>query len=264
MLTIILATVIGTTWFEHYELGVRLVEQGQAAAAIPHLEAALAARQREGLQIATRPQQYIDYVPYLYLAIARQMTGDVEKARQELALAETSGVAAKSEVGRPLLVAYQLLLRGDTNVRYSKPRYAVYTKKAPVLSEQEFNMLRRDVLEKCDVPLDTKQSEAPWYANYEIGLELERKGDYPRALTHFIDAVSHRPNPQKQARTYGMWLIDYYPYFHIARAHVRLQNWECARNALDISQRLSEIRPGSPEMDEYLSLQREAERKLTK
>jgi hypothetical protein len=43
-----------------------------------------------------------------------------------------------------------------------------------------------------------------------------------------------------------------------------LQNWECARNALDISQRLAEIRPSSPEMDEYLSLQRETERKLAK
>ncbi len=98
-------------------------------------------------------------------------------------------------------------------------------------------MLRRDVLEKCDLPASTKQSEAPWYANYEIGLELERKGDYPRALSHI-------------------------PYFHIARSHVRLQNWECAKNALDISQRLAEIPPGSAEMDEYLSLQRETEREL--
>ena len=30
------------------------------------------------------------------------------------------------------------------------------------------------------------------------------------------------------ARMYGMWLIDYYTYFHIAREHMRLENWECA------------------------------------
>jgi len=106
-------------------------------------------------------------------------------------------------------------------------------------------------------------STAPWYANYELGLELERKGDYPRALTHFIDAVAHRPNPQKQARMYGMWLIDYYPYFHIARAHTRLENWQCAKNALDISQRLGEIPTAAPEMNEWLSLQRETERRLS-
>jgi hypothetical protein len=44
---------------------------------------------------------------------------------------------------------------------------------------------------------------------------------------------------------------------------VRLQNWECARNALDISNRLSEVPPGTPEMYEYLSMQRETEQKLS-
>ncbi len=265
MTTILLSLLLAAaapdsaTWYDQYETGVRLVEQGQAAAALPHLEAAYAERQKEGLQIATHSHQYLDYLPHLYMAIAQQMTGNVAKAREQLALAENSGVASKSEVGRPLLIAYELLLRGDTNVR----SYAQYSKKSPVLSEEEFNLLRRDVMAKCDVPPDTKQAEAPWYANYELGLELERKGDFPRALTHFIDAVGRRPNPQKQARMYGMWLIDYYPYFHIARSHVRLQNWECARNALEISQRLGEVPAGSPESYEYLSMQRETERKLT-
>lgn len=250
-------------WYENYERGVRLIEQGQAATALPLLESALAARQTEALQVPARPQQYIDYLPHLYLAIAYQMTGNLEKARHQLALAETSGVAVKSEVGRPLLVAYQLLLRGDTNVRSSsRPAFATYSEKQPLLTEEEFNVLRRDVLTRCDLPADTNLRKAPWYANYELGLELERKGDYPRALGHFIDAVSTRPNPQKQARTYGMWLIDYYPYFHIARSHVRLDNWECAKNALDISSRLGEIPRNAPEMSESLSLQREAERRL--
>ncbi len=266
MIQIVLAVLLSTTqpsnWYEHYELGVRLIEQGQAASALPHLEAAFAARQKEGLQVPARSQLYVDYLPHLYLAIAHQMSGDVDAARRELALAETSGVAAKSEVGRPLLVAYQLLLRGDASARSARPAYAVYEAKPPVLTEDEFNMLRRDVLTKCDLPLETKLRDAPWYANYELGLELERKGDYPRALTHFIDAVANRPNPQKQARMYGMWLIDYYPYFHIARSHVRLENWECARNALDISERLGEIPRGTPEMNEYLSLQRMTEQKL--
>lgn len=245
-----------TTWYESYERGVRLIEQGQAEEAKAPLAAAVAVRAEEGLQLPTRPQQYIDYLPHLYLAIADQMTGDVDGARKELALAETSGVAAKSEVGRPLLVAYQLLLRGNG-------AYSDYPKKAPVLTDEEFNLLRNDVLAKCDLPADTKLSAAPWYANYELGLELERKGDYPRALTHFIDAVAHRPNPQKQARMYGMWLIDYYPYFHIARSHVRLENWECAKNALDISQRVGELPPNAPEVTEMLSLMQDVERKLS-
>jgi hypothetical protein len=176
--------------------------------------------------------------------------------------AESSGLAAKSEVGRPLLIAYQLLLRGDA-LRNPHPAYATYSDKPPVLSEQEFTMLRNDVLSRCDLPADTNLRNAPWYANYELGLELERKGDYPRALTHFIDAVAARPNPQRQARMYGMWLVDYYPYFHIARSHARLENWECAKNALDISSRLREIPPSGAEMNESVSLRREAEQRLT-
>ena len=247
-------------WFEHYEKGVRLIEQGRSEPARESLRAALSARSEEGLQVPTRPQQYIDYLPHLYLAIASQMSGDVEAARKELARAETSGVAARSEVGRPLLVAYQLLLRGDATGRL--PRYAMYEQKPPVLTDAEFALLRNDVLSSCDLPIETSLENAPWYANYELGLRLERKGDHSRALTHFIDAVAKRPNPQKHARMYGMWLIDYYPYFHIARAHVRLENWQCAKNALDISQRLGEIPPHAPENDEWVSLLRVTEQKL--
>lgn len=252
---------MAATWYDHYETGVRRVEQGDAAAARAAFEAALAARGEEGLQVATRPGEYLDYLPHLYLAIAHQMSGNVEEARAALARAESSGAAARSEVGRPLLVAYQLLLRGGGTGK--GPRYADYEKKPPVLTEQEFNLLRNDVLTRCNLPPDTKPSEAPWYANYELGLQLERKGDYPRALTHFIDAVAQRPNPQKQARMYGMWLIDYYPYFHIARSHIRLENWECAKNALEISDRLGEIPRNAPELTEWLSLKNETERRLT-
>jgi tetratricopeptide (TPR) repeat protein len=254
------STASAANWYEHYEKGVRLIEQGRAGQAREALAAALAARADEGVQVPTGPQQYLDYLPHLYLAIASQMDGDVEQARKELALAETSGMAARSEVGRPLLVAYQLLLRGDAAGKF--PRYAVYEKKAPTLSEAEFNLLRNDILMKCDLPLDIKLGNTPWYANYELGLALERKGDYSRALMHFIDAVAQRPDPQKQARMYGMWMIDYYPYFHIARSHVRLENWQCAKNALDISNRLNEIPDNAPEMNEFMSLMQQTERKL--
>lgn len=248
------------TWYEHYDRGLRLIEQGQGAAARDELKAALAERPTEHLQVATAQQEYIDYLPQLYLAIADQMAGDVDAAREHLARAEDSGVAAKSEVGRPLLVAYELLLRGDTTGRFSKPAYEVYSPKPPVLTDAEFKRLRKDVLTKCNVAPDT--SKAPWYARYELALELERKGDYSRALGELIDAVALRPNPQQRARMYGMWLIDYYPYFHIARSHVRLENWQCAKNAIDISQRLGEIPPASPEFHELMAMQAETAKKL--
>ena len=187
MLTAIVAVLLATTateptWYEHYERGVRLVAQGQAAAARTEIQTALTMHDREGLQVPTSPQQYIDYLPNLYLAIASQMTGELEAARKYLARAEDSGLAAKSEVGRPLLVAYQLMLRGDMTGKEGRPTYAVYASKPPVLTEADFTMLRNDVLSKCDLPPDTKMSEAPWYANYELGLELERRAQLDDAL----------------------------------------------------------------------------------
>jgi tetratricopeptide (TPR) repeat protein len=261
LLAVFLAVTSGT-WYEHYDRGLRLIADGNGAAAREELQAALALRNKEQLQVLTRPQVYIDYLPHLYLAIASQMVGDINAARQHLTQAEDRGVAAKSEVGRPLLVAYQLLLRGDASGTHRRPAYAMYSPKPPVISEMEFKRLRQDVLTKCNVAPDTKK--APWYARYELGLELERKGDYTRALGELIDAVSLRPNPQQRARMYGMWLIDYYPYFHIARSHVRLANWECAKNALDISQKVNEIPAAAPEFQEFLALQQETARRLEK
>jgi len=141
-------------WYDHYEEGVRLIAQGDAAAARTALDAALAARAEEGLQVPSRSQQYVDYLPHLYLAIAHQMSGDVERARKDLARAEASGVAVRSEVGRPLLVAYQLLLRGDGTRRFTAydpkpPVFACLAEWDSPLLEEPHKVLSGDVEEVC-------------------------------------------------------------------------------------------------------------------
>lgn len=112
------------------------------------------------------------------------------------------------------------------------------------------------------MPPDSELAGAPWYAHYELGLEVARKGDPQRALPLFLEAIERRPDPQRRARMYGMWLIDYYPYFHVARSHMKLGNWDCARDALEISTRLKEITPGTPEYSEFFALKSEAERRM--
>ena len=85
-------------WFQLYDQGVAAIEQGRAREAGPLLEAALAKRADEGLRLRTSGVYLVDYMPYLYLAIASQMSGDLEAARRYVAAAEKSGVAAASEV----------------------------------------------------------------------------------------------------------------------------------------------------------------------
>lgn len=248
-------------WYVHYEKGLALIQDGSANEARVELEAALKERSVEGLQLAIGDRQYVDYLPHLYLAIASQMGGDVAAARKHLAAASNSGVAPKSEVGKPLFVAYELLLRGEISKPSPRPRYATYEPKPTILSDEEFRKLQGEVLSECQLPPDIDLADAPWYVPYELALKLERKGDPQRAVDLFVEAVKRRPNPQTKARTYGMWLIDYYPYFHIARAHAKLENWECAANALEISERLSELPAKANEYNEFQVLKQRAELK---
>jgi len=262
LITTLLALPVNTPWYQYYEQGVRSIERGEAVVAVGQLERALELRSEEGVDVATRSFEYIDYLPHLYLSIAHHMSGDVEEARRQLSLAEISGVAEKSVVGKPLLVGYQILLQGPDVLGRTKPRYAVYVQKPSVLTEEEFQNLKADVLAKCGL-YDAKGLESsPWYTYYEIALALERKGDPQRALNFYIEAVERRPDPQRRARMYGMWLIDYFPYYQIAKAHLQLENYECAWDALEISRRLSEIQPSYREYDEFVALRWECERQL--
>ena len=43
---------------------------------------------------------------------------------------------------------------------------------------------------------------------------------------------------------------------------MRLENWQCAKNALDISQKVNEIPTTAPEFAEFLALQQETAKKL--
>jgi len=54
-----------------------------------------------------------------------------------------------------------------------------------------------------------------------------------------------------------VWFLDYLPYFHIARAHALLGNWECAADALALSQRKTEVSAKDAEYAELKELARE-------
>lgn len=272
------------TWYELYEQGVQHVERSEPAAARLALEVALAARPEPGLRLRTYGLRYVDYLPHLYLAIACHLGGDLEAARRHLAAAEAAGAAAESESGRPLLEAYRTLLgapspqhepgpeleqeAGQEPERSMPPSpgtpddlpgFARFERSPVVLDEREHAELQRRVLSRCRLDPDTSPQRAPWYFHYELGVELERRGDPQRALDAFLEAARRRGDPQRQARLYGMWFTDYLPYYQIARAHAELGNWQCAADALAVSQRHDEIVEGDPEYFDLLSLLSEAE-----
>ena len=137
----------------------------------------------------------------------------------------------------------------------SSPRsFRDYPRRPVVLREAEYAKLRAEVLQRCQLRPETDAASAPWYFHYELGKALEGQGDPQRALDAFVEAALRRERSAREARIYGMWFTDYYPYFHIARSHARLGNWECAEDALRVSQREGEMKDREHEMAELRAL----------
>jgi tetratricopeptide (TPR) repeat protein len=253
-------------WYEFYERGVTLVEQGQGREARAAIEEALRIKADEGLALPTEGPRYVDYLPHLYLAVACHMAGDLAAARSHSVEAERSGLAAKSEAGKRLLATIRPLLDAPGDLaaatteatpepptQESPARFTVFDRKPVVLSDSEFERLQKDVLSRCRLSTAAARPGAPWYYHYELGLELERRGDNQRALDALIEAAHRKPASELSARTYGMWFLDYLPYLAIAKAHARLGNRECALDALAVSQRFGETKAQATEVRNLLS-----------
>lgn len=250
-------------WYSHYEAGVRAVEAGEADAAIEALEKALALKPDEELSVPLDPFEYVDYTPHLFLSIAHHMKGSLVTARAELEKSERAGVAEKSEYGRHLLQAQRILLTGlSSRPISSQPVLSDHWSRPELLSEEEFTSLKSNILKVCAAAHQPAGGETKWYSHYEAALEAARRGDQPRALAELLEAIVRRPEPQKRARTYGMWLVDYYPYFHVARLHAEMGQWDCALDAIQVSKRLDEIAPSSREFTEFVMLDYEAQRRV--
>lgn len=158
-----------------------------------------------------------------------------------------------------LAAAALLLLFGppiDPSPRPSAaPRsFRDYPRRPVVIGETEYARLRSEVLRRCQLRPETDSASAPWYFHYELGKALEGQGDPQRALDAFVEAALRRERSAREARIYGMWFTDYYPYFHIARQHARLGNWECAEDALRVSQREGEMKAREREIAELRAL----------
>ncbi|HVR06575.1 MAG TPA: hypothetical protein VMW75_00880 [Thermoanaerobaculia bacterium] len=137
--------------------------------------------------------------------------------------------------------------------------YKTFERKPTVLSDEELSRLRAVVLSRCGLAPATRPAEAPWYFHYELGLELERRGDQQRALDALLEAAARKARPARMSRMYGMWFRDYQPYFEIAKAHAALGNWQCAADALHTSEKTGEVGADDRAYFEFLELKAEVQ-----
>ncbi|MCG8461572.1 MAG: hypothetical protein MI919_35270 [Holophagales bacterium] len=255
-------------WWQHYELALERIAAGDGAGARQALGAALELRPLAGLHLSTEGLRSVDYLPHLHLAIAAHLDGDATAAREHLEEAEAVGAAERSEAGNRMLEAYRSILRAPpagpsqaspTPSTAAKPGFADYPRRPVVLSDREAAALEARVLRRCGLDESIDRAQAPWYYHYELGLELAEHGDPQRALDALISAVERRESPQRSARLYGMWFIDYLPYFQIARLHATLGNRSCALDALRLSESKGEVTPVHDDYEDWTLLQRELE-----
>jgi hypothetical protein len=121
------------------------------------------------------------------------------------------------------------------------------------LQPGEVDALRRKVLVQCGI--DGSRNVLPWYFHFAYGQALLEAGDARRAVAELSRSIDLKPEPQTRKRTYGMWFTDYLPYFQLAEAHARLNNWPCAERAMQLSQSSGEAASGGIEKTRIRALQ---------
>jgi hypothetical protein len=102
----------------------------------------------------------------------------------------------------------------------------------------------------------------PWYYHYEVGLAMQKHRDWQRALDSLLTALDGRDRPQRFTRIYGMWFIDYFPYYNIGLAHYQLGNWKCALQSFRLSQMFEDLPRDSVQALRLDELQNRAEQNL--
>lgn len=245
-------------WYDLYDEALKLLEEGRHAEAVELLKQCLVLKPQEEARARTQGVRYIDYLPHLYLGMASAEMGKKDVAREYLDLSERHGAVKNSEEGLALLNQYRL--------RLSNAEVLKAPDRAPAggLSEEQYQQIESQVMDRCRLTRGSSLRTYPWYFHYELGLELLKHDDPNRALTSLLDALDKREKPQRLTRTYGMWYLNYSPYYNIGLAHYRLGNYDCAADAFKMSDSFRELSPSEAGYQERDKLRREAEKKVGK
>ncbi|MEA2062151.1 MAG: hypothetical protein U9P14_00510 [Gemmatimonadota bacterium] len=90
-----------------------------------------------------------------------------------------------------------------------------------------------------------------WFAAYDMALEAISQSRWDEAVTRLHESLLLKPEPELNARTYGVWRKNYLPFFHLGVACYNLGQYELARKQFEKSLASKAIL-GSPENMEAL------------
>ena len=235
-----------------YLAGIEQFNQGDPAAAADSFFSAI--------RLAPTPEtDPAEYIPYIYLSVAYYEQGDFQRARDALIQSQVYGVAAKTDTGRLLLERYAAkIMTAQVNDRgyVSTPQSSPVASDAYLLSDNEVELIRAQVLNRCAIDSKLSKNKLPWYFYYEFGMDLMKAGDAKRAVEAFQLGANLREDPSRNKRMYGMWYIDYLPYYQLALAHSKLGEWQQAHEAILTSENFGEFSPNDPDYASFSELDR--------
>lgn len=236
-------------WQREYALGMASFDQREYADAAAAFEKAIACDPAPRLGA-------IDYLPWLYLAVSQYHAGNITQAQEAFAQSRRYGMAERSVTGGELYARYraELTLAAGLEGDAASP---VDSESPRTLSQAEVDGIRDQVLRRCALAGDIEDNKLPWYFHYLFGEALMEAGDPGRALDAFTLGANVREEPKRNKRMYGMWYVDYLPYFQIATAHARLGHWAKAQSALEMSSLLGEFTPEDPNYPAFLALEQQ-------
>jgi tetratricopeptide (TPR) repeat protein len=248
----------------HYAAALALMDDGKYIEAATELERAI--------QITSEPRLADgEYLPYIQLAVANFKAERFSSARQALIKSQVHGMAATSETGEKLIKRYatRIMTAPATNDEplLTQSMATSYQDLQPgqyVISDENAQLIRSAVLRRCAVSEDVEDNKLPWYFHYEYGVDLMEAGDPQRALETLVLGANIREQSKRNKRMYGMWFIDYLPYYQIALAHSKLGNWESAYDAIKISATFGEFQPGDDDYEQFSRLDEEIRFHLNK
>lgn len=249
-----------------YRNGIQQLERGEFSAASESFYAAI----QLAPEPATSPQEYL---PYVNLSISLYKNGQMRAARDALIQSQVYGVAANTETGRQLLDRYAadimsaklddskfVLLTPSTSTETLLP--VVADESAP--ESQPETMAAYDDpmplpdddgnIKRCDASFNRANNKLPWFYYYQCGVELMNAGEAQLAIVAFEQGAHALEDPRRGKRMYGMWFIDYLPYYQMALAYSQLGNWESANNAIQTSETRGEFSPNDPDYDSFAAL----------
>jgi tetratricopeptide (TPR) repeat protein len=103
---------------------------------------------------------------------------------------------------------------------------------------------------------DDRTEPAPWYVLYQKGVQAMVNDQWGDAASQFEKAIQERQPLPRPSRTYGMWQVDYTPYYNLAVCYFYLGRDPQALQALKRSESAEEIPPDSPMRDKIQRIRR--------